>query len=95
LRRLVTQCAGRRNTVRSLSCRDTGNLSSARYHAPPRPTLWMAVTFILGLSFLTMEGSEFASMVAAGVLQRAGGTGGVTATAASIMVCTPADVSMQ
>jgi cytochrome o ubiquinol oxidase subunit III len=28
---------------------------------------WMAVTFVLGLCFLSMEGREFASMVAAGV----------------------------
>jgi cytochrome o ubiquinol oxidase subunit III len=27
---------------------------------------WMGVTFLLGISFLTMEGREFASMVAAG-----------------------------
>jgi cytochrome o ubiquinol oxidase subunit III len=27
---------------------------------------WMGITFILGLSFLTMEGKEFAGMVAAG-----------------------------
>jgi cytochrome o ubiquinol oxidase subunit 3 len=28
--------------------------------------LWMGLTFVLGVSFLTMEGREFASMVAAG-----------------------------
>ena len=28
--------------------------------------LWMGITFLLGLSFLTLEGREFASMVAAG-----------------------------
>ena len=28
--------------------------------------VWMGITFLLGISFLTMEGREFASMVAAG-----------------------------
>ena len=27
---------------------------------------WMGITFLLGISFLSMEGTEFASMVAAG-----------------------------
>jgi cytochrome o ubiquinol oxidase subunit 3 len=39
----------------------------AIYRADARATyFWMAMTFLLGLCFLRMEGTEFASMVAAG-----------------------------
>jgi len=39
----------------------------AIHRADARATyFWMAITFLLGLCFLTMEGREFASMVAAG-----------------------------
>ena len=39
----------------------------AIYRADARATyFWMAMTFLLGLCFLRMEGAEFASMVAAG-----------------------------
>ena len=39
----------------------------AIYRADARATyLWMTITFLLGLYFLRMEGTEFASMVAAG-----------------------------
>jgi cytochrome o ubiquinol oxidase subunit 3 len=39
----------------------------AVYRADVRATyFWMAMTFLLGLCFLRMEGTEFASMVAAG-----------------------------
>ena len=33
---------------------------------PERMYFWMGITFLLGVSFLSMEGREFASMVAAG-----------------------------
>jgi cytochrome o ubiquinol oxidase subunit III len=39
----------------------------AMFRADVRATyLWMGITFLLGLSFLTIEGREFAGMVAAG-----------------------------
>ena len=39
----------------------------AIYRSDARATyFWMAITFLLGLCFLTMEGREFANMVAAG-----------------------------